>query len=111
METNEIVKGNTLIAKFLGVSEKVVIKYNKDPEIWSCNVKYHLSWEWLMPVVEKIESMGFDVLIKGISCNVCRILEDNDPIISWVCGNRLDKIGLVYKTVIEFIKWHNKNNT
>lgn len=41
----EIIKGNKLIAKYMGVE--------KDKNI-SDMMKYHSSWDWLMPVINKL---------------------------------------------------------
>lgn len=106
MTKKEIIQNNRLIAKFMGVSDKIVIKYDENPKIWNCNIKYHVSWDWLMPVVKKIESLNYEVAIKGISCSI-RKLFDIEPIIHLVCGNKRDKIGLVYRTIIKFIEWYN----
>src|SRR4051812_21847400 len=36
------------------------------------DLKYHSSWDWLMPVVEKIESLAFEVSIFRRYCNIHR---------------------------------------
>jgi hypothetical protein len=41
-------------------------------------LKYHLDWNWLMPVVEKIESMGYEV---NIGSNVVIIYEKNGSVL------------------------------
>ena len=59
MSEQEIIEGNKLIAEFMGykfiedwhqywrLSDKHLLLENE--------LKYHSSWDWLMPVVEKIE--------------------------------------------------------
>lgn len=64
-------------------------------------VNYADSWDWLMPVVEKIESSGFNVLIED---NFCRIGQELQ-----VKATTMTKIESVYKAVVEFIKWYNQN--
>ena len=117
---------NELIAEFMGMSS---FKTEHDtfwhpnekctPENW----KYHSldldnfypkSWDWLMPVVDKIESTpfsnflysspGYWVVIDGDSCE---IKEDKLTIITKSKG--VSKIDAVYKAVVEFIKWYNQH--
>ena len=59
-----------------------------------------------MPVVEKIESMGYDfTMIK----NYCRITTNTGGTFENELGsaNQETKIAAAYKLVIEFIKWYN----
>ena len=46
----EIIEGNKLIAEFMGLS----MLHNQTRLE---TLKYHSSWDWLMPVVEKIEQL------------------------------------------------------
>lgn len=76
---------------------------------WECNhyegwdeLKFHFSWDWLMPVVEKIETMGYNVSIVG---NECEIEEDYKrgspfPLISYA---EPTKIQAVLNAVYQFI--------
>lgn len=104
MNTQE---SNLLIAEFMNlqIGEKMVLRNRS----WTVP-KYHKSWDWLMSVVEKIESLGFEVRIEGISCKINRVLEKDSPIVSWVCGDtkRKRKIKLVFRAIRTFIKWHNE---
>ena len=66
---------------------------------------YDTSWDWLMPVVEKIEIIewegkSFEFYIVGKGC----FLNDKPPT---TFGET--KIEATYKAVVEFIKWYNKN--
>lgn len=63
------------------------------------NMMYHLSWDWLMPIIHKIHSLGNDP----------EIWESNyffhvDTKAIWAS---IDK---VYADVILFIKWYNKRD-
>ena len=49
MNSIEILEGNKLIAEFLNQK----LPSNSDFDIYL----YHSSWDWLIPVVEKIESL------------------------------------------------------
>lgn len=78
--------------------------------------KYHTSWDWLMPVVEKIESMGFETLICSYSGQYMNILHNvsvkdatvENPTKTLGTGNT--KIQAVYTAVLSFITWHNEND-
>ena len=111
MKTTE---GNKLIAEFMGFKENsttsVTVLYNEV----SCEVldetklSYHTSWDWLMPVVEKIEQIGASVIIGRMFCKI----EYKDPLnkkhfdIEIASGV---KINAVNGAINEFIKWYNKN--
>ena len=64
MTQNEILEGNKLIAEFF-TREKFfnhsIILHGFDEEedlFFDSQLKFHSSWDWLMPVVEKIENLG-----------------------------------------------------
>lgn len=75
METKDILENNKLIAKFMGY--KIILNQGeakidhfvlngKQLSIW--NLQYNSSWDWLMPVVEKIRSHCFTVVISDCGC-------------------------------------------
>ena len=105
-----IVENNKLIAEFMGI---IFTKDNKanHPRIHAPyppieNFKYHADWNWLMEVVEKIESKGFDVFINTCVCRVTDVGEDRFEDIETF--NSASKIQAVYSAVVEFIKWYNE---
>ena len=104
----EILNGNKLIAEFITEEPEVLKRDLCKAGILDC-MRYSSSWDWLMPVVDKIELSGFEVRIEGISCKINRVLEKDNTIIQLVCGDKSNKIGLVYQAVIEFIDWYDKN--
>lgn len=103
---------NEIIAEFMG-------GWNKDPHTrkyginiphmknqwWDIDeLQYHASWDWLMPVVEKIENMGHSTKIE---CNGISTTVTISPNVS-VWNNPSTKIDKAYKAVVQFIKWYNE---
>ena len=64
---------------------------------------YNFSWDWLMPVVEKIESLGYDFSIDN--CYV-RIWDGGQSDFEMTFSEPT-KLLTTYFAVIEFIKWYN----
>jgi hypothetical protein len=120
MTKEEIIEGNRLIAEFCG-AEWVKDDYgdygykldsfpvwNKMQSVEA--LKYHTSWDWLMPVLTAIGDIDeFYAGWKIESCE-CYIWTDHDI-------NNYDEttikdstIEAVYLAVISFIKWHNSQS-
>jgi hypothetical protein len=94
---------NIIIAEFMGVySKENGYDYIKTGNKGVC---YHTSWDWLMPVVEKIEGLrdknGNAYRFTIDMCNA-QIEETNIEILGGAF-----KIDTTYKAVVEFIKMHN----
>jgi hypothetical protein len=81
-------------------------------------MRYHLDWNWLMVVIEKIESINyahhghFGVYISSNGCSIqgTKLRPDisgNDVYFSQIY--ELTKIESAYKCVIHFIKWYLKD--
>jgi len=116
MNTTE---NNKLIAEFMGIeSFKDSLaslndgKINISKDVYE-QAKYHTSWDWLMPVVEKIESIIFD---ENNSFNVtigstiyCVIQDSNGECYDMTYDGEKTKLLVVYKAIVEFIKWYNEN--
>ena len=70
---------------------------------------FHSDWNWLMEVVEKIESILPDDSIITIEYKNCFIpvLDDEEPFT--IEGGGKTKIEAVYNACLEFIKWYNEN--
>lgn len=112
MENKEILQNNKLIAKFQ--YEKLCENTETDDflvrdkntnyiEFYVVDAKYHSSWDWLMPVIEKIMDICFE-------CSELTGWEINDPEDFYAIRDCIPDITHTYKAVVEFIKWYNKNN-
>lgn len=101
---------NKLIAEFMGHNRYELKAYWSNISTMDAFIEkpsYHNSWDWLMPVIDKIGSLGYGFSITTSSASVIQehgfIYTTN---IYTVCGPT--KIQSVYKTCIEFIKWYNE---
>ena len=137
MSSKEVLEGNNLIAEFMGwklhcynpseqKSDRVYEfhLYNESGEVidtdfggdsWCWNegdtLPFHAQWNLLMPVVEKIESLGCIVEIWLSLGKGCRIIKGSfkNPTITIANTESNSTIDAVYEAVIEFIKWSNQN--
>ena len=109
-----IVENNKMFAEFLGYCQPhpdyptTTYWYKKDYQPLTI-LLFHSNWDWLMRVVEKIESLGYTVTIAGVMCKVTKVLDLENSIVSYVLGDKSRKLELIYTTMVEFVKWHNKN--
>lgn len=73
--------------------------------------EYHLSFDWLMPVIEKIEGQGNIVEIWLCLAKSCRITNTGfkKPTIRIANTESNSLIESVYEAVIKYIKWFNQN--
>ena len=97
-----IQQNNKLIAEFMGVDYIDIDTYLHDNK----RLKYHASWDWLIPVVEKIEGLtdtNGDAYRFSIDMCNSKIEGTNIEII----GSPY-KIDSTYKAVLQFIKQLNK---
>jgi len=67
------------------------------------DMKFHLSWKWMMPVVIKIEEeLNYPVLIKGKKCQIDaggNIFEHEGD----------TKLIAIWNTIVDFLEWHKEN--
>lgn len=133
-QENELRENNKLIAKFMGYMcdnpeedsctfETPFMINTSDKENWEADIndwnswlrademQYHTSWDWLMPVVEKIESFVYEngcakynVIIEQSWVDII----DNHTSDEIVGVDADSKDIAVYKAVVEFIEWYNK---
>lgn len=83
------------------------------------HLAFHVSWEWIMLAVDKIESLGFDTHIfhdeDGQQCQVWNGVasytrNSEDMIIPNIpVPAEVTKLEATYKAVINFIQWYNTN--
>lgn len=100
----EILEGNKLIAEFV-TEEPEVLKQDLKRAGTLESMQYHESWDWLMPVVEKIhnifESEEDDILPYIYQCEEFLLIRDE------LGTGRLPES---WSAVVDFIKWYNENN-
>ncbi len=80
---------------------------------------YESSWDMLMPVVEKIESLQMDVDIRTVwswrqnehrkYCTASIFTQPDQLVVYQEAKEGVSKIESVYKAVVEFIKWHSEH--
>jgi hypothetical protein len=140
MKTEEILEGNKLIAEFMGAKPLMegeleivcsdgcnIMVYDSGVQQKIPNMRFHTSWDWLMPVVDKIAktiipkewlnsgwNLSIDYAITKVGTSFS--IGDNDL---WItdCGidpkgwanAGLTPIERTWLAVIEFIKWYNQN--
>lgn len=135
----EVIEGNKLIAEFMGYTYYpddsingikgalrkdgvigvigLILNPNEDNKQFGPH--YHSSWDWLMPVVEKIHER-YSVSLSGISSITYRFMErqvianlkgcstmDIEPLSESVNGI---SISSTYKLVVQFITWFNQQH-
>jgi len=118
MIQEEILDNNKLIRDFMGVNYskgvlgdsriyfKIKVAY-MDDEIISAeeDFRYHISWDWLMPVVDKIENdCSHEVVVFGDHCHI-----NQGDTHDMGYSSKGSKKESTYQAVIEFIKWYNVN--
>jgi hypothetical protein len=118
---------NELIAEFMGYERSREVwdegehAYTmKIPQAWNkwvtpSKMQYSTSWDWIMPVVGKIEKMEFEVDVQSQMQTVdddmytiwhqdCTI---SDGVKTYAHAYSRQKLTAVYMAVVEFIKWYN----
>lgn len=109
MTEQEILDGNKLIAEFMGAKPCkqhpntqlfLTIKNNKNSSLqyWHL-LKYHKSWDWLIPVIDKIYSSDYylDYCLSNLG--------------QFNYGIHINTkfISSTFESVVKYLKWYNKN--
>ena len=124
------IDNNKLIAEFMGYPKKQINKgiarLEENKYVWGQTYYYingdwraedyllfHLDWNWLMQVVDKIESFEDNNRCAKYNINIeqsfVEIIDKNtdDTIVETDADT---KIEATYKAIIEFIKYYNNEN-
>lgn len=132
MTEEEILEGNKLISVFMEVDFSIPYSYGPGRycEFTEELLNYHGSWDWLMPVIDKIENIGEidpDTGDNNYNFEICKrfvrviygwdkyVYNDDGTFKDYdssfkdyryvIWGNRLTA---VWQAVVEFIKWYNE---
>lgn len=102
-------KEDKLIAEFMGLKPRWVEYPDKALSRWEVDknrtwqqMQFHTSWDWLMPVVEKLAEIGFPYEMKENFCGF-KIYGHW----KWGSGKTLQEA--VYRAVVETIAFYNTN--
>lgn len=127
MDQNIVLNGNKLIAEFLGIKidsedfnfvPKNIFTHSIEADIQISDLyelEFHSSWDWLMPVVEKIESIYddfhgyFAVHIVSNGCTISGTKLRPGVVNAYFNQEYADsKLKATYECVVKFIKWYNE---
>jgi hypothetical protein len=115
MTEKEIIQGNRAIAEFMKhhwLDAWANSTQGRQGQLFPYEqLKYHTSWDWLMPVVEKINKtkLGnehFDVIIYKADCQINNSLQIIFE--RGIMGKGETLIEITWLAVADFIKWHNQ---
>ena len=124
LQLDYIVTSNTMIAAFMGANIgehglATMERPNYFPQghslIATClskDLKYDSSWEWIMPVVEKMQTMEngrYHISVDPWSMMVVDYKEEEKEVLTMQFDPEEDSLlGRYYLTVCRFIEWYNK---
>lgn len=112
---------NKLIAEFMGLEDGLIHYTEQGEDIYYSiqEVKYHTSWDWLMPVVEKINSDKNNCISIGVQTE--NAYKYGSEIYISPDFNTIDRkrvfasysntsiLETCYNVVSQFIRWYNEN--
>jgi hypothetical protein len=112
-------ENNKLIAEFMGLPTEVfksgIVNYyfrefNSGSWYEEHELSYNVSWDWLIPVVDKIENTFIDgdkpiITIQQGLCEI-ELWKYDEP--NYFQGN--SKLESTYECVVSFIEWYNNKN-
>jgi len=92
---------NTVLpAVFCREEEELIAHYMGEGAIGG----YHQSWDWLMPVVVKINANGFHFFWEDYVVKICRWSDGSGSISKESFLKSEDAFKAVYKCVVDFLK-------
>lgn len=113
-------KNNNLIAEFMGYINTTPT--DKDFNIYqhpqnkkmieTMSMQYHTSWDWLMPVIEKISNYKYEDFDTAYPRTFGMIGEKGIPMFRFNRHHLFQEKTLIesaHMACIEFIKWYNQN--
>ena len=108
----ENMESNKLIAEFMGFQETSIGWYDADECLHEKDntfdtLRFDTDWNWLMPVVEKIENYNDGYTLVIIEDERCHINTQNGYKVDVVMHT---KIRAVYDSCCNFIEWYYKND-
>lgn len=124
LTNEEILEGNKLIATFMdaeifGIKETgdnplraIFTPLRFDAAIkagYNLQMSYHSSWDWIMPVIDEIESKNgcsYKVTLMYAFASVTDISQHGEPYIIRSIGHT--RITTAYNLVVKFINWYNQ---
>jgi hypothetical protein len=111
-------EGNKLIAEFFGKKTKdKVYQWELFNDQWATEgLKFHSSWDWLMPVVEKIESLWIDgaqsrCKIEGVVVSLWHEVGYRNIDFAYNSPTNGNKIDNLWNAVVQFIQWYNSQSS
>ena len=104
-------ENNKLIAEFMGLEKENGLYLFTTPmdDYETDTLYFDCSWDWLMPVVEKIEDLGYDVIIRQGTCEIRGEDVNGMEYDNFECFDAGKHI-TTYSAVVEFIKQYNNNS-
>lgn len=120
MTQQQILEGNKQIALFMGFTESMskysimsqdkILVYRRGTEIHTDNsLSYHDNWDWIMPVVETIESLGYSTYM--FPRNEITIKENNTISAKNIAKvQHPAKLTAMFEACVQFVNWYNQKS-
>lgn len=121
MTPQQIHEGNQLIAEFMGAEQSqfgdyMVFKVGNPAfigKIDHADIMYHIRWDWLMPVVEKIEDLRVDFggtkVFIPINIAAHKIEVGHSYYYDFVEVEGRTKLQATWTAVVQFLQWYNSH--
>lgn len=111
----DLTANNVLLADFMGWEKlkdgRYYFSFFEPEPVVKCppeQLRFHKYWNWLMPVVEKINSSDTECFVT-IWANQCRIHNIYPYKMNDIFFEESSTIDAVFKACVEFVKWCNEN--